>query len=254
MVTRTEPVIEVRDLVTRFGPQVVHERLELSVERGEVLALIGGSGSGKTTLLREILLLRRPTSGSIRVFGREVVGMDERDAMTMRRRMGVLFQGGALFGGMTVLHNVGFPLREFTGLSQAAIDEIAMLKIGLAGLGPDVALKVPADLSGGMRKRVGLARALASDPEILFLDEPTSGLDPLSANGLDELIASLKNSLGLSVLMVTHDLDSVARVADRVAVLGDGRVLAVGPVAEVSRSDHPIVRDFFHGPRARGIA
>jgi phospholipid/cholesterol/gamma-HCH transport system ATP-binding protein len=249
--TKGTDVIDVRDLVTRFGSQVVHDHLNLTVRHGEVLAFVGGSGSGKTTLLREILLLLKPTSGSIRVFGQEVVGMSEQSAVGLRRRMGVLFQSGALFGGMSVLHNVGFPLKEFTKLTQEAIDEIALVKLALAGLSPDVANKVPAELSGGMRKRVALARAIASDPELLFLDEPTSGLDPSSANGLDELIVSLKNSLGLTVLMVTHDLDSIDLVADRVAVLGDGKVLAVGPVDEVSRADHPIVRDYFHGPRAR---
>jgi len=251
MMARAEPAIVVRDLVTRFGTQVVHDGLSLDVRQGEILAFVGGSGSGKTTLLRAILMLLTPAAGSIRVFGREIVGIGEADATALRRRMGVLFQGGALFGGLTTLHNVGFPLRELTDLSSEAIDAISLVKLELVGLGADVAHKMPSQLSGGMRKRVALARAIASDPELLFLDEPTSGLDPASANELDELIVKLKGSLGLTVLMITHDLDSIHRAADRVAVLGEGKVLALGPLGEVSRVDHPIVSEYFHGPRAQ---
>jgi phospholipid/cholesterol/gamma-HCH transport system ATP-binding protein len=246
-----EALVEVRDVCTRFGAAVVHDRVSLSVRRGEIFALVGGSGSGKSTLLREIIMLQRPASGSVRVFGEEVIGLGEADALRLRRRWGVMFERGALFGALTVLQNVGLPLREHTGLGRALIDEIAMLKILRTGLPESAAYKYPNELSGGMRKRAALARAISLDPELLFLDEPTAGLDPLSASGIDELVLQLKELLGLTIMIVTHDLDSLWRIADRVAVLGEGRVVGTGTMEELSHSRHPIVRGYFHGPRGR---
>jgi phospholipid/cholesterol/gamma-HCH transport system ATP-binding protein len=246
-----ENVVEVRDVVTRFRDTVVHEGATLSVRRGEIFALAGGSGSGKTVLLQEIIMLRRPASGSITLFGRALEGLSERQAGELRRRFGVLFQHGALFSSLTVLENVGLPLREHTDLGRDLINEIAALKIALTGLPPESGAKYPSELSGGMRKRAALARALALDPEVVFLDEPTAGLDPSSAGGFDELVLKLKELLGLTVVMVTHDLDSLWRVADRVAVLGEKRVLAIGPMKEVAQVDHPLIREYFHGPRGR---
>ncbi|GBE10616.1 putative ABC transporter ATP-binding protein [bacterium BMS3Bbin12] len=252
-----EPVVEVRDLVTRFGAQRVHDRIDLTVHRGEILAIVGGSGSGKSTLLREILLLLRPTSGTIRLFGRDVDGFSEAELLALRRRTGVLFQRDALFSSMTVLANVGVPLREHTALADKVVDRIAAMKIAMVGLEPEAGAKLPSQLSGGMRKRAALARALALDPELLFLDEPTSGLDPPSARELDELVVGLRDSLGLTVVMVTHDPDSLWRAADRVAMLGEGRLVGEGPVDELQRSEHPLVRAFFattHRGDAAGAA
>lgn len=245
------PIIEVSQLHTRFGAAVVHENIHLSIQRGEIFALIGGSGCGKSTLLREIIQLQRPISGSIKVFGREVWDMNEDELLAMRRRVGVMFERGALFSALTVAENVGLPLHEHTGLSDELIDEIAAIKIALVGLPADAGKKYPAELSGGMRKRAALARAIALDPELLILDEPTAGLDPLSASGLDELVRHLKKLLGLSIFLVTHDIDLLWRVADRVAVLGDGHVLGIGTMDELSKSDHPMVREYFYGPRGR---
>jgi phospholipid/cholesterol/gamma-HCH transport system ATP-binding protein len=246
-----DSVLELRGVCTRFGAVSVHENLELDVRRGEVLALIGGSGSGKTTLLHEMIMLRQPSSGSIRLFGEEIVGARQDVMERLRQRFGVLFQQGALFGALTVLQNVAVPLREHTRLDAAFIDQLALLKIRQAGLPADAALKYPSELSGGMIKRAALARAMALDPQLLFLDEPTSGLDPVSAAAFDELVLRLKQWLGLTLVMVTHDLDSLWRVADRVAVLGDRRVVAVAPMAELAQVDHPAVRAYFEGPRAR---
>ncbi len=246
-----EAVIEIEHLSTRFGRQVVHEDITLQVYRGEVMALVGGSGSGKSTLLHAVLRLIRPASGRIRVFGQDILCLGEAALLPLRRRMGVLFQHGALFSSLTVLQNVAVPLREHTSLDAPLMKELAALKIAMVGLPPESALKYPRELSGGMIKRAGLARALALDPELLFLDEPTSGLDPVSAAAFDDLIHHLRASLGLTVLMVTHDLDSLWRVADRVAVLGEGRLRAVGPLEDLYRSEDPIVRAFFQGPRGR---
>lgn len=246
-----DSVLELRGVCTRFGSVSVHENLDLEVRRGEVLALIGGSGSGKTTLLHEMIMLRQPNSGSIRLFGEEIVGARQDVMERLRQRFGVLFQQGALFGALTMLQNVAVPLREHTRLDAAFIDQLALLKIRQAGLPADAALKYPSELSGGMIKRAALARAMALDPQLLFLDEPTSGLDPVSAAAFDELVLRLKQWLGLTIVMVTHDLDSLWRVADRVAVLGDRRVVAVAPMAELARVDHPAVRAYFEGPRAR---
>ncbi|HEY9199423.1 MAG TPA: ATP-binding cassette domain-containing protein [Gammaproteobacteria bacterium] len=244
-------VLELRGIATRFGEVSIHEQLDLSVRRGEVLALVGGSGSGKTTLLHEMIMLRRPSAGSIRLLGEEIVDANPEVMQRLRQRFGVLFQQGALFSALSVLQNVAVPLREHTDLDAALIDRIALLKIQQAGLPADAALKYPSELSGGMIKRAALARAMALDPQLLFLDEPTAGLDPASASAFDELVLRLKQWLGLTVVMVTHDLDSLWRVADRVAVLGDRKVVAVAPMAELARVDHPAVRVYFEGPRAR---
>jgi phospholipid/cholesterol/gamma-HCH transport system ATP-binding protein len=244
-------VVEINGLSTRFGKAVVHENVSLSVRRGEIFALVGGSGCGKSTLLREVILLQAPAGGSIRVFGREVVGMSDEQALPLRRRWGVVFERGALFSSLTVTENVGMVLHEHTRLSPRLIDEIAAVKIALTGLPADAGPKYPNELSGGMRKRASLARALALDPELLFLDEPTAGLDPLSATGIDELVRSLRDALGLTIMMVTHDLDLLWRAADRVAVLGDGHILGVGTMTELSHLDDPLIHEYFYGPRGR---
>lgn len=245
-----EPLIELKQVETRFGDYVVHEHLDLTVAQGEVLALVGGSGSGKTTLLQEIILLRQPTAGSISLFGIDVVHSTAAQKQFLRRQFGVLFQHGALFSGLTVLQNVGIPLREHTDFDDAFIDQLAYLKIRQAGLPAEAAHRYPSELSGGMIKRAGLARAMAMDPQLLFLDEPTSGLDPASADAFDELVLSLKQWLGLTIVMITHDLDSLWRVADRVAVLGDKRIVAVAPMVELARVEHPAVQFYFQGSRA----
>jgi phospholipid/cholesterol/gamma-HCH transport system ATP-binding protein len=244
-------VIDIRGLNTRFGDAVIHENVNLSVRPGEIFALVGASGCGKSTLLRETIVLQQPQSGSIRVFGLEVVGMNDEDALPLRRRWGVMFERGALFSSLTVTENVGMVLHEHTPLSRHLIDEIAAVKIALTGLPPDAGPKYPSELSGGMRKRAALARALALDPELLLLDEPTAGLDPLSASGIDELVHQLRDALGLTIMMVTHDLDLLWRSADRVAVLGDRRILGTGSMTELSASGQPQIREYFHGPRGR---
>ena len=246
-----DAVVEVRGVHTRFGDAVVHENVNLSVRPGEIFALVGGSGSGKSTLLREIILLQPPVSGSIRVFGQEVLGLNDEQALPLRCRWGVMFERGALFSSLTVAENVGMVLQEHTRLGERLIGEIAAVKIALTGLPADAGPKYPSELSGGMRKRASLARALALDPELLFLDEPTAGLDPLSASGIDELVRSLRDGLGLTIMMVTHDLDLLWRAADRVAVLGQGHIIGVGSMTELSRSDEPLIRQYFYGPRGR---
>jgi phospholipid/cholesterol/gamma-HCH transport system ATP-binding protein len=247
----SDAVIDVRGICTRFGNAVVHQDVSLRVNAGEVFALVGGSGSGKSTLLREIIALQQPVAGSIRVFGQEVVGAGDAQALPLRRRWGVMFERGALFSALTVAENVGMVLAEHTDLPPHLIREVAAVKIALTGLPADAGVKYPSELSGGMRKRAALARALALDPELLFLDEPTAGLDPLSASGIDELVRSLREGLGLTIMMVTHDLDLMWRTADRVAVLGKGRIVGVGTMPELSHSDDPLVRQYFHGPRGR---
>jgi len=248
---RPGAVIDVRGICTRFGAAVVHENVDLSVNPGEIFALVGGSGSGKSTLLREIILLQQPVSGSIRVFGQEVIGMSDEKALPLRRRWGVMFERGALFSSLTVAENVCMVLAEHTDLPPHLIREVDAVKIALTGLPADAGPKYPSELSGGMRKRASLARALALDPELLFLDEPTAGLDPLSASGIDELVRGLREGLGLTIMMVTHDLDLMWRVADRVAVLGNGRIVGLGTMNDLSRSDDARVRQYFHGPRGR---
>ncbi len=249
--TSTEALIEVRHVCTRFGSAVVHDDVSLEIFKGEVFAIAGGNGCGKSTLLREIILLREPDSGTIRLFGQDAKGMSEQAERALHRRIGVMFQHGALFSSLTVVENVEAPLREYTALSKTLIHEIALVKISLTGFPMESVTKYPNELSGGMRKRASLARAIALDPEILFLDEPTSGLDPISAGAFDELVQQLKEWLGLTMVMVTHDLDSLWKVADRVALLGNGRVLGVGTMEELSQSDDPVIREYFHGPRGR---
>jgi phospholipid/cholesterol/gamma-HCH transport system ATP-binding protein len=249
--TPADTIVDVRGLHTRFGSAVVHEDVNFSVRRGEIFALVGASGCGKSTLLREAIALQPPASGSIRVFGLEVVGLGDEEALPLRRRWGVMFERGALFSSLTVTENVGMVLHEHTPLGAHLIEEIAALKIALTGLPADAGPKYPNELSGGMRKRAALARAMALDPELLFLDEPTAGLDPLSAAGIDELVRNLRDALGLTILMSTHDLDLLWRAADRVAVLGEGRILGIGTMTELAGSEHPLIREYFYGPRGR---
>lgn len=247
-------VIEVSQLRLRFGRTWVHDGIDCAVRVGEIFAIVGGSGSGKTTLMRQMLMLQRPTSGSVKLFGDELMTASDNRITELRRRCGVLFQHGALFSGMTVLENVAFPLIEHTRLPRAEIDALAKIRIGMVGLPPDAAWKFPAELSGGMLKRAALARALALDPELLFLDEPTSGLDPVSAAAFDDLVLRLRDAMQLTIVFVTHDLDSLWRIADRVLFLGRAKVLACGSVAEVADAEAEEVRQYFHGPRGRTAA
>ncbi len=251
MVDQIAPVIRIRGLCTRFGTQVVHDDLDLDVRRGEVLGVVGGSGTGKTVLLRSIIGLTKPQAGTIEVFGHDVTRIGEAERRQFESRWGVLFQDGALFTSLTVAQNVQVPFREHTRLAPDIVDEITAVKIAMVGLPTDAAVKYPAELSGGMRKRAGLARALALDPEILFLDEPTSGLDPIGAAAFDRLILRLQRNLGLTVFMVTHDLDSLWAICHRIAVLAEQRVLVVGSMDEILTYEHPWVHDYFHGPRSR---
>ena len=246
-----EPVIEISRVSTRFGDHVVHSDLDLEVRRNEIFALVGGSGSGKSTLLREMILLQRPDSGTIRVLGEDLRSLAEDRALALRERWGVMFQHGGLFGSLTVNENIGLPLREHTGLEDGLIDEIAAWKLAMAGLAPEAGAQYPSELSGGMMKRASLARAMALDPELLFLDEPTAGLDPDSAGGVDELVRKLRDLFGLTIVMITHDLDLLWQVADRVAVLAQGKVQGIGSMSELSRMVHPAIRKFFDGPRGR---
>jgi phospholipid/cholesterol/gamma-HCH transport system ATP-binding protein len=245
------PVIQLNRVRTTFGDKVVHESVDLEVQKGEIFALVGGSGSGKSTLLREMILLQRPDSGAIQVLGQSLQGISADSALALRKRWGVMFQHGGLFSALTVLENVGLPMREHTRLESHKIDALAADKIALSGLEPEVGAQYPGKLSGGMLKRASLARALSLDPELLFLDEPTAGLDPESADGVDELILSLRAHLGLTVVMITHDLDLLWHVTDRVAVLAEGRVQGLGSMQTLSANDAPAVHAFFQGPRAR---
>jgi phospholipid/cholesterol/gamma-HCH transport system ATP-binding protein len=243
--TSTPPLLEIRNLSNYLGNQWVHKDLNLTIQRRQIAAIIGGSGSGKTTLLRSILMLHRPTSGTIKIFNTHLFDCPPHEAMAIRRRWGVLFQHSALFSSLTVLENVLFPLRTFTHLPPQLQKEIALLKIALTGLPLDAAAKYPGELSGGMQKRAALARAIALDPELLFLDEPTSGLDPQSARELDELILNLRASLNLTVVMVIHDLATLWHATDTVAFLGDGKVIANLPMAELVKDDHPLIHEYF---------
>lgn len=243
--------IEVRGLRTQFGDHVVHDGLDLTVRRGEILGVVGGSGTGKSVLMNSIIGLRTPDAGSVTVFGQELQQASRRGWSALERLWGVLFQGGALFSNLTVRENVAAPMFEHTRFSRREAYELADLKIAMVGLRPEAGSLKPAELSGGMKKRAGLARALALDPELLFLDEPTSGLDPIGAAAFDELIADLAGSLDLTVFMITHDLDSLYEITDRVAVLADRKVVATAPVAELEQSDHPWIREYFLGPRGR---
>ena len=246
-----EAVIEMSKVSTRFGSHVVHTEINLDVRRAEIFALIGGSGSGKSTLLREMILLHRPDAGSIKVLGYDLGNLADDDALALRQRWGVMFQHGGLFGSLTVKENIGLPLHEHTELSDKLIDEITAWKLDMAGLTPEVGAQFPAELSGGMMKRASLARALALDPELLFLDEPTAGLDPVSAAGVDALVLKLRDLFGLTIVMITHDLDLLWQVADRVAVLAKGKVQGIGSMQALSQMDNADIRAFFDGPRGR---
>jgi phospholipid/cholesterol/gamma-HCH transport system ATP-binding protein len=244
-------IIRVRDLKTQFGDQVIHEHLDLDIHSGEVLGIVGGSGTGKSVLLRTILGLNRPVAGSIEIFGKLRSEMTPAEEHAVERRWGVLFQDGALFSSLTVTQNIQVPLKEHLNLPPHLMNEIAALKIALVGLPAEAGPKFPAELSGGMRKRAGLARALALEPEIVFLDEPTAGLDPIGASAFDELIKNLQATLGLTVFMVTHDLDSLYAICDRIAVLADKRVIVTGPISEMLKQEQPWIKEYFHGPRGR---
>ena len=240
-----ERVLEVDSVVTRFGTDVIHDRVSFTVGRGEVVALIGGSGTGKSVLLKEAIGLIRPSGGTIRLLGTDVWRASADELNALRRRFGMLFQDGALFSSLTVAENIAVPFRENTDLPMDLIAPLVGFKLALVGLAPDTGKKTPAQLSGGMRKRVALARALALEPEILFLDEPTSGLDPVSARAFDALVRVLSESLGLTVFIVTHDLDTLLSVIDRAIVLASGKVIADGPVEAVRRTDEAWIRDYF---------
>jgi phospholipid/cholesterol/gamma-HCH transport system ATP-binding protein len=247
----SDAIIEVRDLTNAFGTQVVHQHLDLDVMRGEILGIVGGSGTGKSVLLRSIVGLQRPTAGSVKVFGENLLSLSADKRSQVERRFGVLFQSGALFSSLTVLENIALPLVEHAGLSREEAENLAVVKLALAGLPETAAYKYPDSLSGGMIKRAALARALALDPEIVFLDEPTAGLDPISAAAFDQLILTLRDALGLTVFLVTHDLDTLYTICDRVAVLSQKRVLVAGDLNTVAATKDAWVHDYFHGPRGR---
>ena len=252
---RSENVIEVRGLRNGFGDQIVHDDLALEVRRGEILGVVGGSGTGKSVLMRSIIGLQQPMAGEIAVFGEPMVGRGDDEAQAIRGRWGILFQGGALFSTLTVAENVQVPLKEFyPDLDARLLNEIAGYKIVMSGLPATAAPKFPAELSGGMVKRASLARALALDPELLFLDEPTAGLDPIGAAAFDQLILDLKHRLGLTVFLITHDLDTLYAICDRVAVLADKRVIGIGTIPELLAMDHPWIQSYFNGPRGRAAA
>lgn len=244
------PIVRVRGLVTRFGSTTIHDRLDLDVHRGEILGIVGGSGTGKSVLLRTILGLKRPEGGTIEVFGERLDRLTPVARRAVQRRWGVLFQNGALFSSLTVAQNIRVPFREHTTVPAKLAGDLIRLKIQLVGLDPETGVKLPSELSGGMRKRAALARAIALDPEILFLDEPTAGLDPIGAGDFDQLILDLQRSLKLTVVMVTHDLDSLATITDRIAVLLDKHIM-VGTMAELMAQPHPWLQAYFHGPRGR---
>jgi phospholipid/cholesterol/gamma-HCH transport system ATP-binding protein len=239
------PIIEIKGLKNYLGGQWVHSDVNLTVEKGEIIAIIGGSGSGKTTILRSILMLQKPTAGSISVFGEDILAYDEQAANALRRRWGMLFQHSALFSALTVMENIMFPMRELASIDQQLMQELAMLKISLVGLPKEAAGKLPSELSGGMQRRAAAARALAMDPELLFLDEPTTGLDPHSARQFDELIVFLRDALNLTVVIVSHDMESIKKCTDRVAFIADGKVISIGPIHELMKNKHPLIADYF---------
>ncbi|SDR75348.1 phospholipid/cholesterol/gamma-HCH transport system ATP-binding protein [Halopseudomonas xinjiangensis] len=248
------PLVEVRGLVNRFGTQTIHDNLDLDIRRREILGVVGGSGTGKSVLLRSVVGLRRPTAGSVRVFGEDLLRLDAAQRSQVERRFGVLFQGGALFSSLTVTENVALPLIEHAGLTRRDAEHLAGMKLALAGLPSTAGGKYPSELSGGMVKRAALARALALDPDILFLDEPTAGLDPIGAAAFDQLIRTLRDALGLSVFLVTHDLDTLYAICDRIAVLSDRRVLVADTLERVAATDNAWIQEYFHGPRGRAAA
>ncbi len=248
-------IIKVTGLKNSFGEQVVHDGLDLEVRRGEIFGVVGGSGTGKSVLMRSIIGLQTPDAGEVTVFDEPMVGRDEEEAKHVRRRWGVLFQGGALFSTLTVAENIQVPIKEFyPGLDPELLDEIAIYKTAMSGLNVDAGAKYPSELSGGMRKRAGIARALALDPELLFLDEPTAGLDPIGAAAFDQLILELRDALGLTVFLITHDLDTLYAICDRIAVLADKKVIAVGTIPELLALDHEWIQEYFKGPRGRAAA
>jgi phospholipid/cholesterol/gamma-HCH transport system ATP-binding protein len=249
-VNDTPPIIRVRKLVTRFGTQTIHDGLDLDIKRGEVIALVGGSGTGKSVLLRTIIGLKRPEGGAVDVFGHELGRMTDGERRDLQTRWGVLFQNGALFSAQTVAQNIRVPFAEHTTLPAKLVGDLIRVKIHMVGLPPEAGAKYPSELSGGMRKRAALARALALDPEILFLDEPTAGLDPIAAAEFDRLIRDLQRTLGLTVVLVTHDLDTLVAITDRIAVLIDKRII-VGTMNEVRANPHPWIKAYFDGPRGR---
>lgn len=249
-----DPVIRVTGLKSAFGDDVVHENLDLEVRKGEVLGLVGGSGAGKSVLLNTLIGLRQPQGGKVEVLGVDVLDASGPQRSALERRWGVLFQSGALFSSLTVRENVAAPMNEHTRLSPRTMDQLADTKLAMVGLEPRAGNLHPAELSGGMRKRAGLARAIALDPELLFLDEPTAGLDPISAEAFDKLIRNLSDALGLTVFMITHDLDSLYALCDRVAVIADKKIVAVGPISELEKSEHPWIKSYFLGPRGRAAA
>jgi len=252
MMMQADPIIRVRGLVNRFGTQQVHEGLDLDVYPGEIFGVVGGSGAGKSVLMRSILGLHRPNAGEIEVLGVDARSQAAEHRSHIQRHSGVLFQDGALFSSLSVGENVQVPLKEhYPQLESSWYEELARLKVKLTGLPPEAINKLPAQLSGGMRKRAGLARALALDPPLLFLDEPTAGLDPIGAAAFDHLVKTLQHALGLTIFLITHDLDTLYAICDRVAVLAQRRVIAAAPLAEIERLDHPWIRDYFHGPRSR---
>ena len=244
-------IIEIKNVKIKLGGEWVHKDINLTVNRGEILAIVGGSGSGKTTLLREMLMLQKPDAGSIKIFDHELTTASTAIRSAVQRRWGVLFQQNALFSSLTLLENTAFPLKEHTHLDNKTIKELASLKIALTGLPADAATKFPSELSGGMQKRAALARAIVLDPELIFLDEPTAGLDPDSAGGLDELILDLQSTMGLTVVIITHDLDTLWHITDRVSFLGEGKVLCVDEMAKLVKNPHPLIQEFFSGPRGR---
>jgi phospholipid/cholesterol/gamma-HCH transport system ATP-binding protein len=253
-VRAAQNVVEVRGVRNQFGSQVVHDALDLDLRRGEILSIVGGSGTGKSVLLRTIVGLNRPRSGMVRVFGKDLLNLPDARRRQIERRFGVMFQMGALFSSLTVTENVALPLVEHAGLRAKEAEQLVALKIALAGLPADAGDKYPSELSGGMVKRAALARALALDPDILFLDEPTAGLDPIGAAAFDQLILTLRDALGLTVFVVTHDLDTIYTITDRVAVLAGKKVLVNASLDEVAATDDAWIREYFHGPRGRAAA